>query len=211
MSGAGGGASLEHVPGEMALFPLRTVLFPGGPLELRIFEPRYLDMIRGVLKTQTEFGVVQILTGGEVGASETVEVGTGARIVDFSELPDGLLGISCRGTRRFRVKSRRQQRDGLNLGVVAWLEEPGTIALPPAFRPLGQFAESLLAEFADTYSGTETKLDDAGWVGYRLSEILPLSPAEKQRSLELDDPVERLALLAAFTARLRGRRQARDA
>lgn len=201
---SGSGAALNREPEEIALFPLRTVLFPGGPLELRIFEPRYLDMVRGVLKTQSEFGVLQIRAGGEVGPSETVETGTGARIVDFSELPDGLLGISCRGTRRFRVKSRRQQRDGLNLGMVTWLEEPRTIALPPAFRQLGQIAASLLDEFADSYAGIETTLDEAGWVGYRLSELLPLSPSEKQRSLELDDPVERLALLAAVTARLRG-------
>ncbi|HZF17272.1 MAG TPA: LON peptidase substrate-binding domain-containing protein [Steroidobacteraceae bacterium] len=198
-------------PGEIALFPLRTVLFPGGPLALRIFEPRYLDMVRGVLRTQSDFGVLQILSGGEVGAAQTVDIGTGARIVDFSELPDGLLGISCRGTRRFRVKSRRLERDGLNVGVVDWLDEPAPTALPAEFAPLGQLAQALLAEFTDAYAGVEPRLDDADWVGYRLSEILPLSPSGKQRALELDDAVARLELLAAFTAGLSGRRQARDA
>jgi len=196
---------------EIALFPLRAVVYPGGPLELRIFEPRYLDMIRAALKAEREFGVLLILTGTEVGPVETADVGTSVRIVDFSQLPDGLLGISCVGTRRFRLRSRRQQHDGLNVAIVEWLEEPDAVALPSRFEGLAQLVESLLPEFGERYRHVERRLDDAAWVGYRLTEILPLAPEDKQSSLELDDPLERLERLALATAQLAERRRSRDA
>ncbi|HEY7377666.1 MAG TPA: LON peptidase substrate-binding domain-containing protein, partial [Steroidobacteraceae bacterium] len=99
---------------EIALFPLNTVLFPGGPLPLRIFEPRYIDMVRRCLREQRGFGVVLIRSGNEVGPAEFESVGTLARIVDFHALSDGLLGLVNVGERRFRVISRRRQDDGLN-------------------------------------------------------------------------------------------------
>src|SRR6476469_216509 len=100
----------------MPLFPLNTVLFPGGPLPLRIFETRYVDMVRHCMRERCPFGVVLIRAGAEVGAvADTAEVGTTAHIVDFNPMPDGLLGISCVGEHKFRVLSRRQQGDGLNV------------------------------------------------------------------------------------------------
>ena len=104
---------------EVALFPLNTVLFPGGPLPLRIFEPRYMDMVRRCMRERSAFGVVLILGGSEVGAvTSTAEIGTTARIADFYPLPDGLLGIACLGERKFRVRERRRQADGLNIAEV---------------------------------------------------------------------------------------------
>ena len=86
--------------GALPLFPLNTVLFPGGPLSLRIFEPRYLDMVRRCLKERGGFGVVLILEGLEAGVvGRVADTGTSARIVDFDTLPDGLLGIVCVGER----------------------------------------------------------------------------------------------------------------
>jgi Lon protease-like protein len=205
MSGTPDDASGVAASEEIALFPLNTVLFPGGPLELRIFEPRYLDMIRAALKNGREFGVVQIRSGSEVGPAETVDVGTSARIVDFYQLPSGLLGIACRGARRFRLDSRRQQRDGLNLGTVRWLTEPPQAPVPARFERLVRLAEALLAEQGETYAGIEPQLADAAWIGYRLSEILPLSREERQRSLELDGALERLELIETISVRLRER------
>lgn len=205
MSAESGGPALE----EIALFPLRTVLFPGGPLELRIFEPRYLDMIRATLRNDQEFGVLLIRAGSEVGLADTVDVGTSARIVDFRQLPEGILGITCRGGRRFRLISRRRQRDGLNLGMVRWLNEPASLALPAEFAALAHTLESLLSEIDALYPRLEHKLDDADWVGRRLAEILPIAPADKQYCLELDDATERLTFLQPFSAavqmQMRGR------
>lgn len=202
---------MQAAAGEMALFPLRTVVYPGGPLQLRIFEPRYVDMVRDALKADKEFGVLQILAGGEVGPAQTVEVGTGARIVDFSQLEDGLLGLSCLGTRRFRLRSRRQQRDGLQVGTVDWLAEPPAVKLPERFEPLAELVDSLLPEFGSLYQKVVKLPEDASWVGYRLSEILPLTPEDKQRSLELDDPIERLERLQMATTRLSERKRVPDA
>ena len=120
-------------PAGLALLPLNTVLFPGGPLSLRIFEPRYLDMVRRCLKEHSAFGVVLILAGAEAGAvSAVADTGTSARLVDFDTLPDGLLGITCLGERRFRVRRRWQQSDGLNLAEVDYLPEDASSALPAA-------------------------------------------------------------------------------
>lgn len=207
MSAESGGPALE----EIALFPLRTVLFPGGPLELRIFEPRYLDMIRATLRNDREFGVLLIRAGSEAGPADTVDVGTSARIVDFRQLPDGLLGITCRGSRRFRLVSRRRQRDGLNLGRVRWLDEPASRALPAQFAAMAHTLESLLADIDALYPKPERKLDDADWVGRRLAEILPLAPADKQYCLELDDATERLTFLQPFSAALQMRTRGRGA
>ena len=196
---------------EIALFPLRTVLFPDGPLALRIFEPRYLDMTRAALKNERDFGVLHIRSGAEVGPAETVDIGTSARIVDFHQLPEGLLGITCRGMLRFRLRSRRQQRDGLNLGAVEWLIEPPQVPVPARFEPLARLVESMLLEFGDLYEGVARRLDDATWIGYRLSEMLPLRPADRQHSLELDDPIARLELIASINVRRSVRTRDRDA
>src|ERR1700674_3946946 len=95
---------------EIALFPLHAVLFPGGPLPLRIFEPRYIDLVRRSLRSQSAFGVVLIDGGAETGTvAATAAVGTTARIADFYSLPDGLLGITCLGVRKFKLRTRRVQ------------------------------------------------------------------------------------------------------
>ena len=188
-----GTTTREQIP----LFPLNTVLFPGGPLPLRIFEARYIDLVRRCLREGTGFGVVLITEGEEAGASpmETSEVGTYARIVDFSGQPDGLLGIEARGERRFRIHARSRARDGLNLAEIEWLPEERAVPLPDEFADLGPALDHVLGQIGEPYESLERRLDDAAWVGGRLAEILPLPPAHKQHCLELDDPVERLRFL----------------
>jgi Lon protease-like protein len=182
---------------EIPLFPLNTVLFPGGPLPLRIFEARYIDLVRRCLRENTGFGVVLITEGEEAGDApmETCDVGTYARIVDFSGQPDGLLGIEARGERRFRIHARRRARDGLNVAEVEWLPAERQVPLPEEFAELGPALDYVLGEVGDPYDTLERQLDDAGWVAGRLAEILPLPPGHKQHCLELDDPVERLRFL----------------
>jgi uncharacterized protein len=182
---------------EIALFPLNTVLFPGGPLPLRIFEARYIDLVRRCLREDTGFGVVLIREGEEAGTepTSTCDVGTYAKIVDFSGEPDGLLGIEARGERRFRIHSRHRARDGLNMAEVEWLPEEPAVALPDEFADLGPALDYVLGQVGEPYETLERRLDDAGWVAGRLAEILPLPTRHKQQCLELDDPVERLRYL----------------
>jgi Lon protease-like protein len=179
------------------LFPLGTVLFPGGPLPLRIFEARYIDLVRRCLRENTGFGVVLLREGEEVGdgPTETCDVGTYARIVDFSGQPDGLLGIEARGERRFRILARRRARDGLNLADVEWLADDPSVPLPEEFSDLGPALGYVLDQVGEPFASLERRLDDAAWVAGRLAEILPLPTGHKQHCLELDDPVERLRFL----------------
>jgi uncharacterized protein len=187
---------------ELPLFPLGTVLFPGGPLSLRVFEPRYLDMVRRCLRTQQPFGVVLILQGAEVGTIEAVaDTGTTARIVDFDTRADGLLGLECVGERRFRLVRRWQQADGLHLAESDYLPDERPQALPGDYAHLGELLREVLPRLGGAYVHVEAHYEDAGWVGDRWAELLPLTPAEKLRLLELADPLARLAQVAAWSTR----------
>jgi Lon protease-like protein len=182
------------------LFPLNIVLFPDGPLPLRIFETRYYDMVRRCMREGHGFGVVLIREGREVGAGDTdfYEVGTMAEITDFHQLSDGLLGLSCVGRKRFRIRSRERQTDGLHLGDVQWIEAEPRLSVPEKYAHLAALLRTVLPQLGEVYAGIDMRLDDAAWVGHRLAEILPIPLAEKQGYLELDDPVERLGKLASI-------------
>lgn len=183
---------------ELPLFPLHTVLFPGGLLPLRVFEPRYVDMVSRCMREDGEFGVLLIEGGGDTGplTGRLARVGTSARVVDFNALPDGLLGLMCRGARRFRLHQRRTQTDGLHVGTVEWLAAPAPSPLEPQHRPLARLLRRVLQELGATARHLEADFDDAGWVSNRLTELLPLERSSQQELLELDDPQERMRRLA---------------
>ena len=177
------------------LFPLNAVLFPDGPLPLRIFEARYLDMISRCLREESEFGVVQIRSGSDVSEVETAGVGTLARIVDWYQGSDGILGITARGTRKFQLYDISRLPDGLYVGEVGMLPGEPYLKLPEEFRPMAALLETVIDDLGRLYDAIDKHYDDAAWVGYRLAEILPMPSAEKQSCLELADPVERLRVL----------------
>jgi Lon protease-like protein len=179
---------------EIPLFPLRTVLFPDGFLPLRIFEQRYLKMVRDCTSNDTGFGVCLILEGEEaISPVRPARVGTLAAIVDWYTLDDGLLGVSAMGADRFQVHHTERQTDGLMLGQVELLAEPEHQPVPEAYSVLTQVLARFLEKVGDQYpSYNNENLDDAGWVGYRLAELLPLATIEKQQMLELNDPIRRL-------------------
>lgn len=177
------------------LFPLSTVLFPDGPLPLRVFEPRYLAMVSRCLREDAEFGVVLILNGKDTGHVETSDVGTLARIIDWYQGSDGILGITARGTRQFRLHEVSRQPDGLYIGEVELLPEAARRPLPEEFKPMATLLASVIDDLGRLYDAIEKRYDDAAWVACRLAEIVPMSPADKQRCLELTDPVELLQYL----------------
>jgi hypothetical protein len=178
---------------EIPLFPLRSVLFPGGLLPLRIFEQRYLKMVRDCARNETGFGVCLIREGEEaVSPVKTTEIGTHARIVDWYTLEDGLLGVSAVGTVRFVVDTSWQEDDGLFRARVNVLPEPAPHRLPEAYSLLAEVLGRFMEKVGHQYpSWSEDCLEDAVWVGYRLAELLPLAGIEKQHLLELSDPMER--------------------
>ena len=186
---------MNWAPESIALFPLNIVLFPEGRLPLRIFETRYIDMVRSCMRGNLNFGVVLIRDGNEVGPADTFDVGTTAKIVDFHQLSDGFLGLSCVGEQRFRILRRSRQTDGLNLAEVDWLTPEPVEAVPPRHAHLAELLKTVLPQLGEVYTNIPMRLDDAAWVGHRLTEILPIAATEKQFSLELDDPLKRLDML----------------
>jgi hypothetical protein len=188
---------------ELALFPLSTVLNPGGRLELRIFEPRYLDLVRECARSGAPFGVCLIVHGAEAGApAQPAAVGTRARIVDFSTLPDGLLGIVARGGERFRVHDTAVRPNRLLVGQVELLDEPPAEPVPAESGVLAiilrRLAEQVGGELA---AADHACFDDAAWVAWRLAELLPLELEERQQLLETSAPAQRLQLLAEWLPR----------
>ena len=173
---------------QVPLFPLNTVLFPGGPLPLRIFEPRYLDMISRCMKDDLPFGVVLIREGQEAGGpASTWGVGTLAKVTDWYQGSDGLLGITAIGVERFRILSAERQADGLNVGEVAVMPPPASSPVPPEHRNLASILETVLNDLGRLYEGLERDYDDAVWLAWRFIEILPIDLEQKQAVLENDD------------------------
>jgi uncharacterized protein len=190
-------AAPDSQPEELPLFPLHTVLLPGGPLQLQVFEPRYLDMIGRCMRAGSPFGVVQILEGSEAGTvSNTAAIGTSARIIDFHTLSNGLLGLLCLGDRVFKLQSHHSQSDGLVVGQVCWMPARATVAVAPEFAKLVAALREVLPKLPPAYAHIPRNFADAEWVGYRLLELLPLTAQQRQHSLEVHDPTERLQWLA---------------
>ena len=186
---------------EIPLFPLHTVLFPGGALPLRIFEPRYLDMVSDCLKRESGFGICLISEGKETGqAAESFEHGTLATISYWQQLPEGLLGVTVRGQQRFRILSHEVGKNQLTTARVELLEHEPVVELPARFNDLSDMVRKMLQELGHPYTTLPKHYDQASWVSYRLAELLPISLVQKQYFLQLDDPIERLERLSAILA-----------
>ena len=178
------------------------MLFPGALMPLHIFEPRYRLLIRRCRERQQPFGIVLIRSGAEVGATaEPYAVGTEARIVAESPLPDGRSYIVTRGERRFSVEALIADAEPYLVGRVRYLDEPaGDGAEASARTALEALGAYLLAVVAVTdEAGAERALTDElrgaspGEVAYRIAGSLAVDPAQLQRLLELESAAARLA------------------
>lgn len=187
----------------IALFPLNVVLFPGSLLSLRIFESRYLDLVRECTRNDLPFGVVLIESGTEAGQpAMPVDCGCSARIVDFATLPDGLLGITVCGEQRFRVRRSTVEPSGLRRAEIDWLPGDPDLELPPEHSIFELLLRRLADEGDDLLREAEkARFDDAAWVAWRLAERLPLSPRERLKLLETDSVSERLTRLSEWLPR----------
>lgn len=182
---------------DIPLFPLNVVLVPEGHLPLRIFERRYLDMVRECSGEGKPFGVVLVIPEAASGDQAAhARIGTDAHIRDFNTLEDGLLGIVARGGRKFTVQATRSRDDGLLLGTVRYQEAETGSDLPAEFGLLAEILRGFMDKVGSDYPAFENpRLEEAEWVGYRLTELLPLEPMEKQGLLELTDARDRLQAL----------------
>ena len=193
---------MSLAPAELPLFPLQTVLFPDGLLELKVFEARYLDLIAACLRDSSGFGVVCLKHGSEVRHTdqevEFESVGTRAELATVDSAQAGILQVRCRGAERFRLGASRQQADGLWLA--GWTPiEPDPPVAPPSHL------EGVAQGLADAIAALESegmrpflpphRLGDAGWVANRWCEMLPIPMPAKQKLMELTDPVLRLEVV----------------
>lgn len=184
----------------LPLFPLHSVLLPGAALGLRIFEPRYLDLVRDCGRSGHGFGICLILEGREAGGPATpAAFGTEAVIEDFGSTDQGLLTLQVRGARRFHVRRTRVRDNGLIVADVDWRAPDPDDELRPEHGLLSTLLERVIEHAgSDHAKAPASRLDDAAWVGWRLAELLPLDPAQRQSLLQEDDPHARLDQLLAL-------------
>ena len=190
----------------LPLFPLRTVLFPGGLLPLKIFEQRYIEMTKACLRDDRPFGVCMITEGSEVAqpdgnAPKFASVGTLAQITNFDMPQLGILHVQTLGLTRFEVRSHAVDATGLCIGEVTTIADEPAHALPDAYAPLARILGVIAGKLGPENFPTGTAYDDASWVGYRLAELLPLPLSIKQRMLEVNDANVRLTALNQFLER----------
>ncbi|HBX56404.1 LON peptidase substrate-binding domain-containing protein [Pseudomonas sp. UBA2684] len=190
----------------LPLFPLNTVLFPGCMLDLQIFEARYLDMISRCMKQGEGFGVVCIVEGAEVGeaAERFAAVGCEARISDFQQRPNGLLGIRVEGGRRFKVQRAQVLPDQLTMAEVDWLDEASPSPLRAEHADLLALLSALAEHPLVAALGMSEAVNDQSALANQLAYLLPLAPEQKLQLLALDAPQERLVLLQALLDQLQG-------
>jgi uncharacterized protein len=181
------------------IFPLNTVLFPGGILPLRVFEARYMDMTRDCLKRDQPFGVCLIHEGAEVGEPAVPEaVGCLAKITDWDMQRQGILGIRTLGGQRFRILKRRTSGQGLISAEVELIAAEARKAVPKEYSACTRLLQMVVADQGKSIFAEPHAFDDAAWVGYRLTDILPVPLVAKQKLLELTDSLQRLAILQRF-------------
>lgn len=192
-------------PQSLPLFPLKTVLYPGGHLPLKIFEQRYIDMAKACLADNRPFGVCLITQGDEVailqGAAPSIAmVGTLARITDWDMPHLGILHVATIGGARFKVRDHATTAKGLVVGNVTAIADEPALALSDEFQPLARLLELIAARVGPQNFPAERNYKDASWVGYRLTELLPLPLTIKQSMLEINDAGVRLQVLQQFLA-----------
>ncbi len=191
----------------LPLFPLQTVLFPGGLLRLKVFEARYLDLMSDCLRNAAPFGVVCLLQGSEVGAAAArfEKVGVLAKLKDVDAQQPGILQVQCCGGHRVSIDSQRQSDGGLWLADAAMLPDDARVEVPAEQSATADALRQAIASLASQEQHPflwPHRLEDAGWVANRWCEILPISLAAKQRLMVLEEPLLRLKLVDEY---LRGK------
>ena len=184
---------------EIAIFPLRSVLFPGGALPLKIFEQRYLDMTKACIRDDEPFGVCLIREGAEVGTPALpYPIGCTAKIAEWDMPHLGLFHLSCRGEQVFRILEHWTLKSGLLRAHVQLMHEPAPVTLPGEYQSLRELLERIVAKFGTEHFPAPIQLDDGDWVACRLADVLPLEMEFKQALLEANGPLERLGMLSEF-------------
>lgn len=198
--------TIQSADEELPIFPLGTVLLPGGVLPLRIFETRYVDMVRRCMADNQPFGVCLITRGNEVGTpAEHESVGCTARVVDFDLEQPGVLQLRTIGEQRFRVRSTRVQPDGLIMANIDLIDHDPSLDIPATLSACGMIMTTLIEDLVRREPQANRRMisepyhpASAGWVANRLIEFLPFDMQTRQALMSLQDPLQRLAMVHQF-------------
>ena len=188
------------------LFPLNAIVCPGGKLPLRIFEPRYLDMVKHCLKNDSGFVVVLLKPNenevevpdpsrqpaGSQGTSKIYRIGTLVKIIDFDQGEDGILNIVTQGISQVSIAEPHKCDDGLWTGDIETQQEESFVALPGEYSELCSVLQALLQHPVIKELNLDIDYEDGRQVGWRLTELLPFDNSQKQYLYEMSDPVSRL-------------------
>jgi Lon protease-like protein len=191
---------------DIPIFPLSTVLFPGGVLPLRVFEARYMDMVRDCMQHETPFGVCLITRGGEVGeAAEHEPIGCLAHIRGWDMEQLGLLQLRTVGGIRFRAVDRRVGRNGLIRVTADEIADDSRLDVPDEMAECAMLVRKIVTELREREPDPEKRMiaepcdfDSAAWVANRLCEFLPIPNPAKHKLMALDEPLARLSLVHRY-------------
>ena len=189
------------------LFPLGTTLFPGGVIALKIFEARYLDMMKRCLRENSPFGVVSILDNKPIDSDASAlanfsKIGTLAKLEEFDPIQPALYMTKSYGTQRFNILNIKQESDGLWMGQIELIDADPAIPLPKEHEKVAALLHEIISIIkSEDLLGDDAfiipeNLDDCGWVSNRLAELLPLPPAQKNHLLAQSNPRIRLDLIS---------------
>ena len=187
---------------QIPLFPLNVVLFPEGELKLRIFEPRYIDMVSDCLRNDTGFGVCLIQEDKDMSKSaDFFSMGTYAKIIDWSQMEDGLLGIVIKGERRFRVNSYKSSKNNLRVGEIDWLSDDDN-PMPASYQNFSDLLKEIVVRYELPIGNMPDRFDEANWVSERLAELLPFDLLIKQEILEMNSASNRFEYMETLLKKI---------
>lgn len=183
----------------LPIVALNTVVFPGGILPLRFFEPRYLDMVKRAIADDEGFGICAIRRGQETGTpAEPFDLGTEVVVTDWSMPEPGILHVRTQARERFIVRTLATAPGGLLVGSVDDLHAECPAPIPETLALAPEILRHIIADVGPERFPAPHALDDAAWVGFRLAEVLPLKLTARQDLLEMNDSVARLKILCEF-------------
>ncbi len=186
----------------ITLFPLNTVIFPEGEIQLKIFEPRYLDMVSECLRMDSGFGICLIREGEEAEeAAEFFPMGTYVKVIDWDRMEDGLLGITVKGEQRFKVIQYDVQKNNLCLGDIVWLDEDDEL-LPDSYQSFSDLLKEIGNRYELPFVTESERFEEANWVSDRLAELLPFELSAKQELLEMDNALNRFDYMRGLLERI---------
>ena len=186
---------------DIPVFPLKSIILPGGQFPLRIFERRYLDMIRDSLKTNSGF-VIALTKKDADYISSVHDYACYVEIVDWSQLDGGLLGITVEGKSLVTLSNCKLDETNLLRGNAQQIKSSIDHLIPQKYQILSKFYRKIYPEIKAYIFHNKSKYNDANWIGFRLIECLPIEISDKADLIATNEPLDRLEKILHIVKRI---------